>query len=174
MKKTLLRLFVLAVLVQSMFAVSAIAGTRATLVCRMGGSMVWSVISQLQTVPMEVNGKTVRVPVVNALFAQLVFGRGGQATDNGATLQPGSCGWTDRPMRANEPNRVTQNIDSFTFQETVQWGNGSTLSGATTMSGGDLNPQNKAVFSMVVTRDDPGTFEYQVLAGTRPTVIPKK
>src|SRR5205809_4078473 len=120
MKKTIQFLLILIVIGQSS---SANAATRATLVCHMGGTMVWSVISQLQTVPMEINGRTQRVAVANALFAQLVFGRGKQAVNNGAALAPGTCGWTDRAMLPTEPNRITENIDSFTFQETVVWGN---------------------------------------------------
>jgi hypothetical protein len=149
-------------------------GARATLVCRIGGSMVWSVVTQLEAVPTQINGRNVRVPVVNALFAQLVFAKAGIAVaPDGTGLAPGVCGWTDRGMTAAEPGRVTENINTFNFQETVIWGNGSTLRGETTMSGGHLNPQNKAVFTMTVIRE-PGAVEYQVMPGTAPKVLSTK
>ena len=39
--------------------------------------MVWSVINQMDAVQTQINGKNVRVPVINALFAQLVLTRAG-------------------------------------------------------------------------------------------------
>jgi hypothetical protein len=145
------------------------ASGQATLVCRMGGNMVWSVITMFNAVSTQLGGKNVRVPVINALFAQLVFERYSAAVPpGGAGLPAGRCGWTDRAMTPTEPNQVVENLDSFQIQETVMWGNGSTLKGETTLSGGHLDFQNNAVFSMVVTR--PAAGQFQVVSGTTPAL----
>jgi len=145
-------------------------GLSATLVCRMGGSMVWTLVNQFELMQTQINGKTVRVPVVVALFDQLKFTRGGASRD-GAALQPGSCGWADRAMTATDPDTLIADADGFTFNETVLWGNGSTIKGETTMSGGSLSFQNKQVFSMQVTVFN-GVM-LKVVPGTKPKVLSK-
>src|SRR5258708_37888084 len=44
-----------------------------TLICRMGGNMVWTLVNQFELMQTQINGKNVRVPVVVALFHQLKF-----------------------------------------------------------------------------------------------------
>src|SRR5437763_3422461 len=125
------RLLVLMVLVTVTLTAQAQKST-ATLVCRMGGSMVWSLVNQMDAVRTQINGKDVRVPVVSALFAQLVFARAAApVSPTGAGLAAGTCGWTDRAMAQKEPNRVIEQLDTATFQATVLYGNGSTVGGGT-------------------------------------------
>jgi hypothetical protein len=142
-----------------------------TLVCRMGGNMVWTLINQFELMQTQINGKNVRVPVVVALFDQLKFFRGGAAQADGAGLQPGYCGWSDRAMTAKDPDTLVADADGFMFNETVQWGNGSTIKGETTMFGGSLSFQNKQVFSMQVTLFN-GVM-LKVVPGTKPKAISK-
>jgi hypothetical protein len=149
-------------------------GEKATLVCRMGGAMVWSYISQIDIVPSNLNGKQVRVPVVAASFAQLLFSKAKTAAgETGETLLPGTCAWSDRPMRADEPARLIERSDSFTMQQTVRWGNGSTVGGSTSFSGGNLDQQNKAVFKMTVMRGT-GDVQLYVTDGTSPKIVASK
>ena len=104
MKRLLLMVSLLAM------AVSAQAEKNtATLVCRMGGGMVWTLVNQMETVQTQVNGKNVRVPVVSGLFAQLMFARASAPVlPTGAGLAAGTCGWTDRAMSVtrDDPNEV--------------------------------------------------------------------
>jgi hypothetical protein len=137
----------------------------------MGGNMVWTLVNQFELMQTQINGKNVRVPVVVALFDQLKFFRGGAAQADGASLQPGYCGWTDRAMTAKDPDTLVADADSFMFNETVQWGNGSTIKGETTMFGGSLSFQNKQVFSMQVTLFN-GVM-LKVVPGTKPKAISK-
>jgi len=146
-------------------------GQPATLICKMGGNMVWTLVNQFELVQTQINGKNVRVPVVVALFDQLKFGRGGAAQRDGSGLQPGSCGWTDHAMIAADPDTLVADADSFMFNETVLWGNGSTIKGETTMSGGSLSFQNKQVFSMQVTVFN-GVM-LKVVPGTKPKALSK-
>ena len=143
----------------------------ATLICKMGGNMVWTLVNQFELVQTQINGKNVRVPVVVALFDQLKFGRGGAAQRDGSGLQPGSCGWTDHAMTAADPDTLVADADSFMFNETVLWGNGSTTKGETTMFGGSLSFQNKQVFSMQVTLFN-GVM-LKVVPGTKPKALSK-
>ena len=140
-----------------------------TLICRMGGNMVWSLVNQFDVVQTQINGQNVRVPVVAALFEQLKFARGGAAGRDGASLQPGYCGWIARAMTASDPELLVADVDKFTFQATVQWGNGSTIKGETTMGGGSLNFQNKQVFSVQVTLF--GGVMLKVAPGTKPKAL---
>jgi hypothetical protein len=145
-----------------------------TLVCRMGGSMVWSVINQMDTMQTQINGKTVRIPVISALFAQLIFNKATVAVSpTGVGLSAGTCGWTDRGMSATEPNRVIEQLDRATFQATVMYGNGSTIQGGTSMGGGHLNPQNNHVFTMTVARDPTNHTQLMIAAGTAVKVLGK-
>ena len=146
-------------------------GQPTTLICRMGGNMVWTLVNQFELVQTQLNGKNVRVPVVVALFDQLKFARGGAAQRDGSSLQPGSCGWTDHAMTAADPDTLIADADSFMFNETVLWGNGSTTRGETTMSGGSLSFQNKQVFSMQVTLFN-GVM-LKVVPGTKPKALSK-
>jgi hypothetical protein len=136
----------------------------------MGGNMVWTLVNQIELMQTQINGKSVRVPVVVALFDQLRFARGGASRD-GASLQPGSCGWADRAMTATDPDTLVADADGFMFNETVQWGNGSTIKGETTMFGGSLSFQNKQVFSMQVTVFN-GVM-LKVVPGTKPKALSK-
>lgn len=140
------------------------------LVCRMGGSMVWTLVNQFDIVPTQLGGKNVRVPVVVALFDQLKFARSSAVTQpDGSNLLPGSCGFTDRPMAATDPDTVVCDDEDFMLKETVLWGNGSTIKGETTMFGGSLSFQNKQVFSMKVTLWN--DVQWKVVAGTKPKAI---
>jgi len=130
--------------------------------------MVWTLINQFELVQTQINGKNVRVPVVVALFDQLKFARGGASRD-GSNLQPGYCGWNDRAMTAADPDMLVADADGFMFNETVQWGNGSTIKGETTMFGGSLSFQNKQVFSMQVTLFN-GVM-LKVVPGTKPKAL---
>ncbi len=148
----------------------AAAGPSSTFVCRMGGNMVWTLINQLEVVQTQINGKNVRVPIVVALFDQLKFARAlTPVSRNAANLQPGYCGLTDRVMTASDPDTVVADADGFTFQETVLWGNGSTIKGATTMSGGSLSFQNKQAFTMEVVLWN--GVQWKVVPGTKPKAI---
>jgi hypothetical protein len=145
-----------------------------TLVCRMGGSMVWSVINQMDAMQTQINGKSVRIPVISALFAQLIFNKATVAVSpTGAGLSAGTCGWTDRGMTATEPNRVIEQLDRATFQATVMYGNGSTIQGGTSMGGGHLNPQNNSVFTMTVSRDPTNHTQLMIASGTAVKVLGK-
>lgn len=145
-------------------------GQSATLVCRMGGNMVWTLVNQFGLVETQLGGKNMRVPVALALFDQLKFARGkAPAQPDGSNLDPGTCSFRDRGMTAADPDTVVCDADGFVFNETVQWGNGSTLGGETTMSGGSLSFQNKQPFSMQVTLW--GGIQWKVVAGTKPKAI---
>jgi hypothetical protein len=135
----------------------------------MGGNMVWTLVNQFNVVQTQINGKNVRVPVIAALFDQLKFARGGAAQRDGSGLQPGYCGWIDRPMTASDPDMLVADADGFMFNETVLWGNGSTIKGETTMFGGSLSFQNKQVFSMQVTVFN-GVM-LKVVPGTKPKAL---
>jgi len=137
----------------------------------MGGSMVWTLVNQFEVIQTQINGKNVRVPVVVALFDQLKFFRGGAAQPDGSGLQPGYCGWSDRAMTAKDPDTLVADADGFMFNETVQWGNGSTIKGETTMFGGSLSFQNKQAFSMQVTLFN-GVM-LKVVPGTKPKALSK-
>lgn len=140
------------------------------LICRMGGNMVWTLVNQFELVQTQINGKNVRVPVVDALFDQLKFARSGAAVSPDASnLQPGSCGFSNRAITGSEPDTVIADDDGFTFQETVLWGNGSTLKGETTMSGGVLSFQNKQAFSMQVMLWN--GVQWKVVPGTQPKAL---
>ena len=145
-------------------------GAGGTLVCRMGGSMVWTLVNQFDVVQTQLAGKNVRVPVVAALFDQLKFARSGvPALADASNLQPGVCGFTDRGMTPSDPDTVVCDADSFMFNETVLWGNGSTIKGETTMFGGSLSFQNKQPFSMQVSLWN--GVQWKVAAGTKPKAI---
>lgn len=147
---------------------------RATLICRMGGGMVWSVVSQLDAISTQINGKNVKVPVITAQFAQLIFGKSKTpVAADGTGLASGSCGWTDRGMTAAEPGRVVQDVSSATIHGTVLWGKGSTVGGATTLSGGDLDQPNHTVFTMQVTRGASADVQFRVVPGTKVKVLGK-
>lgn len=142
-----------------------------TLICRMGGEMRWSLVSQFGVVQTQLNGKTVRVPVVQALFDQLLYAKGGPAKADGSGLQPGQCGWPERAMAAADPDRVIADDDDFMLRQNVPWGNGSTIRSEAVVFGGALNFQNKQVFSMqVVPLDDK---QFKVVAGTHPKALSK-
>ena len=157
-----------------LFASPVFAATgRSMLICRMGGAMTSSVVTSVEVVPTNINGKNVRVPNVTALFAQLIFSKASApVAPDGAGLSPGVCGWTDRAMSADEPNRVIERLDEYTINSSVLWGNGSTIGGSTTFSGGHLHQQNKAVFAISVTRT-PGDVQFYVAEGTTPKVVAK-
>jgi len=139
----------------------------------MGGKMTWSTIGQVKIETAEINGKTMRIPNVAALFAQLIFEKSSvPVKSDGSNLQPGYCGWRDRGMTGGEPDRVVENADEFTFQRTVLWGNGSTIGGSMHISAGHLAQQNKAVFSMDVDRSE--KYQLRVSPGTLPKVISNK
>jgi hypothetical protein len=141
-----------------------------TLVCRMGGAMVWTLVNQFDVVQTQLVGKSVRVPVVVALFDQLKFARStAPAQPDGSNLQPGYCGFTDRALTAADPDTIVCDADDFMFNETVLWGNGSTIKGETTMFGGSLSFQNKQAFSMQVTLWN--GVQWKVVAGTKPKAI---
>ena len=132
--------------------------------------MVWTLVNQFGVVETQLGGQTLRVPVVLALFDQLRFARGkAPAQADASNLEPGTCSFRDRAMTAADPDTVTCDADGFMFNETVQWGNGSTLSGETTMAGGSLSFQNKQAFSMQVTLW--GGVQWKVVAGTKPKAI---
>ena len=144
-----------------------------TLVCRMGGEMRWSLLNQFDVLQTQINGKTVRVPVIVSLFDQLMFAKSGMVVKpDGSNLQPGQCGFTDRPMSALDPDRVLADNDDFMLQQNVLWGNGSTLRSEATMFGGSLNFQNKQVFSMQVTPLN--EKQLKVVAGTKPKAVTGK
>ena len=142
-----------------------------TLICRMGGEMNWSLVSQFDVVQTQLNGKNVRVPVVQALFDQLLYAKGGPAKPDGSGLLPGQCGWADRAMAATEPDRVIADSDDFMLRQNVLWGNGSTLRSEAVVFGGRLSFQNKQVFSMQVAPLDGKQFK--VVAGTYPKALTK-
>lgn len=145
-------------------------GGRGMLVCRMGGSMVWTLVNQFDVVQTQLAGKNVRVPVVVALFDQLKFSKSGApAQPDASNLQPGYCGFTDRAMGASDPDTVVCDADDFMLNETVLWGNGSTIKGETTMFGGSLSFQNKQPFSMQVTLWN--GVQWKVAAGTKPKAL---
>jgi hypothetical protein len=154
-------------------AVPLVAAPRkATLICRMGGAMNASVAWQIDHVKTTLDGKEQLIPVTKSAFAQLTFGRSKvPVSPNGADLQPGFCGWTDRAMTTSEPSRVIEKIDDLFIQSNVQYGNGSTVGAATVLSGGHLNHQNKQVFSMIVMRDVEGDYALRVVEGTTPKPI---
>ena len=144
----------------------------ATLICRMGGDMNWSLVNQFDVVSAQVNGKNVRLPVIVALFDQLLFKKSGvPVKPDASNLEPGVCGWPDRAMSAAEPGRVIAESDDFMLQSNVRWGNGSTVGGGTTMFGGSLSFQNKQAFSMQVTLLSPEQFK--VVSGTKPKALSK-
>jgi hypothetical protein len=143
------------------------SGQSGTLICRMGGGMVWTLVNQFDVVSTQLAGKNVRVPVVVALFDQLKFAKSGAlAQPDASNLQPGFCGFTDRAMTASDPDTVICDDDDFMFNETVLWGNGSTIKGETTMFGGSLSFQNKQPFSMQVTLFN--GVQWKVATGTKP------
>jgi hypothetical protein len=171
MKRTLLGMLLLTC---TLSAHAQRPGEQATLICRMGGQMVWSVINQLDTMQTQINGKNVRIPIVSALFAQLIFNKATIAVPaNGVGLSAGTCGWADRGMTPKEPNRVIEQLNGATIQATVRYGNGSTVGGGTSMGGGHLNPQNNSVFTMTVTRDATADVQFMIVPGTVPKVIGK-
>ncbi len=140
------------------------------LICRMGGNMVWTLVNDFEVVQTEINGKNVRVPVINALFDQLKFARSGATVQsNAANLQPGYCGFADRAIASSDPDTVIADDDAFSLQETVQWGNGSTIAGETTMGGGVLSFQNKQAFSMQVMLWN--GVQWKVVPGTKPKAL---
>jgi len=150
-----------------------VSDQRATLVCRMGGEMVWSTFSQVGTETTQINGKTVRIPIIKALFAQLVFKRSNvPVKSDGSNLQAGACGWTDRAMTAEEPGKVIEDADDFVIQKTVIWGNGSTLRDAMNFTASRLQFPNKAVFSMEVDRT--AKDQFKVLDGTQSRLVSPK
>ena len=141
-----------------------------TLVCRMGGSMVWKLVNQFNLVETQLAGKNVRVPVVVALFDQLKFAKSGApAQPDASNLQPGYRGFTDRAMGASDPDTVVCEDDGFMLNETVLWGNGSTLKGETTMFGGALSFQNKQAFAMPVALWN--GIQWKVVAGAKPKAL---
>jgi hypothetical protein len=136
----------------------------------MGGNMVWTLVSQFDVVQTQINGQNVRVPVVVDLFDQLKFARSGAPiSPDASNLQPGYCGFANRAIAPSDPDTVVADADKFTFQETVLWGNGSTIRGETTMGGGSLNFQNKQAFSMQVVLWN-GVM-WKVAPGTKPTPL---
>jgi hypothetical protein len=136
----------------------------------MGGNMVWTLVNQFELVQTQINGKNVRVPVVDALFDQLKFARSGTAVaPDASNLQPGYCGFSNRAIASSDPDTDVADDDAFTFQETVLWGNGSTLKGETTMSGGSLSFQNKQAFSMQVILWNGAMWK--VVPGTKPKAL---
>jgi len=141
-----------------------------TLICRMGGNMVWTLVNQFELMPTQINGKSVRVPVVVALFDQLKFARNGATVQpDAANLLPGSCGFSNRAMTSSDPDTVVADADNFTINETVLWGNGSTIRGETTMSGGSLSFQNQQAFSMPVMLW--GGVQWKVVPGVQPKAL---
>jgi len=140
-----------------------------TLICRMGGEMRWTLLSQFDVVQAQLNGKNVRVPVIVALFDQLYYARNTAVVKaDGSNLLPGQCGFTDRPMTATDPNMVIADNNDFMLQQNVMWGNGSTLRSEATMFGGSLDFQNKQVFAMQVTLLN---NKLRVVAGTKPKAL---
>jgi hypothetical protein len=132
--------------------------------------MRWSLVSQFDVEQTQINGKTVRVPVVVALFDQLLFARGAApAAADGSNLQPGTCSFRDRAMTAADPDKVVADVDDFMLQQNVLWGNGSTLRSEATVFGGALSFQNKQAFSMQVALIN-GTA-WKVSPGTKPKAI---
>ena len=146
-------------------------GAGSTLICRMGGEMRWSLVSQFDVVQTQLNGKSVRVPVVQALFDQLLYAKGGAAKADGSGLQPGQCGWAERPLSASDPDRVIAEVNDFMLRQNVLWGNGSTIRSEAVVFGGALSFQNKQVFSMQVAPLDGKQFK--VVAGTYPKALSK-
>src|SRR5258707_7993265 len=141
-----------------------------TLICRMGGNMVWTLVNQFELVQTQINGKNVRVPVVAALFDQLKFASSAEVVQPDASnLPPGFCGFSNRAMTSADPDTVVADADNFTINETVLWGNGSTIKGETTMSGGMLSFQNKQAFSMPVMLWS--GVQWKVARGTQPKVL---
>lgn len=140
-----------------------------TLVCRMGGEMRWSLLAQFDVVQTQLNGKAARVPVIVALFDQLLFGRSSTAAKpDGSGLQPGQCAWPDRGLSPAEPDRVVADVEDFMLRQNVLWGNGSTLRSEATVFGGALSFQNKQAFTMQVTVIGD---KFRVAAGTKPKAL---
>jgi hypothetical protein len=140
-----------------------------TLVCRMGGEMRWSLLTQFDVMQTQMNNKNVRVPVIVALFDQLFYARNTTVVKpDGSNLLPGQCGFTDRPMTATDPNMVIADNDDFMLQQNVLWGNGSTIRSEATMFGGSLSFQNKQAFTMQVTLIN---NKLRVVAGTKPKAL---
>jgi hypothetical protein len=140
-----------------------------TLVCRMGGEMRWSLAAQFDVIQTQLDGKSVRVPVVKALLDQLMFGRATFVVKPDASnLAPGQCGFTDRAMTAADPDTVVADDDDFLLRQNVLWGNGSTLRSEATVFGGSLSFQNKQAFTMQVTTVG---NRLKVVAGTKPKAL---
>lgn len=146
---------------------------QAWLILRMGGNMVWSVFTMFDIVKTEVEGKEVGLPTVEAAFEQLIFEKAKAVVKpDGSNLQPGFGGWLDRATSAEDPDRVTAQVDGFISRYTVLWGNGSTIGGSASLSGtgANLAQQNKALFAVAVTR--PAQYEFHRVPGTATKLLP--
>jgi hypothetical protein len=148
-------------------------GRVSTLVCRMGGKMMWTIDNNISLVQTQLNGQNVRVPVVVGLTDRLKFAKSAvPAKPDASNLAPGVCGLTERAMTASDPDQViSTGYNDFTLKRTRLWDGESLSVEETTMLGGSLNDFFvKQPFSMQVTLF-PGNL-WKVVDGTKPKPLP--
>ncbi|HEX8503410.1 MAG TPA: hypothetical protein VF659_22695 [Pyrinomonadaceae bacterium] len=142
-----------------------------TLVCRMGGDMIWTTTADFGVMPAQLEGQKVRVPVIISAFEELRFAKSAeQAKPDGSNVLLGTCGFTHRLMNASDPPAVLFQLNRFQIYRSVIRKGGAVVANDTYLASGEFQFSTNQAFSMEVKEFS--NYLWQVVEGTHPKPLP--